>query len=223
MNKPLLPGFFLIFTLGCTVQTEPQCCQDDRCPIPSVRHVSHPKPVPPYTPDHSPVPGPIKLPSFLKFADETPDCDLPMEMREKNYSGGSCYVASTIMVLRQQGLEDMADWFRETYRGGQSTGGMVRKLEKAGCRFAYTDSGDPAFLDWCSRTRRWAAITYKPSHAINFCGWTKDGQQAILLDNNRVRSYEYVEREKFLSNWKRRYGGGAITVVYTPSPPRPWL
>jgi hypothetical protein len=151
-----------------------------------------------------------------------PPVDLPYELRMKNYSGGSCVHASTEMIMRWQGMEDLAAWWRETYHGGESSGGLINKCEKAGLRFAYTTEGDVGFLDWCSRTKRGATIFYKPSHSICFFGWTEDGRQAILLDNNHIKEHEYVDRETFISKWKG-FGGFALTPVYSPAPPRPWL
>lgn len=151
-----------------------------------------------------------------------PPVDLPYELRMKNYSGGSCVHASTESVMRWQGMPELADWWRATYGGGESSGGLISKCNKAGIRFAYTTEGDVGFLDWVHRTKRGATIFYKPSHSINFYGWTPDGRQAILLDNNHTQEHEYVERETFIKKWKG-FGGFALTPVYSPAPPRPWM
>lgn len=145
--------------------------------------------------------------------------DLPREMRERNWGGGSCVHASTVMVLRWQGHEELADWWRRTYSGGEHGQGLTSKCERAGLRFAYTNSGDEQFLEWVSRTRRGATIFYKPSHSICFCGY--ENGQAVLLDNNRIDVFERVEKQEFIRRWKG-YGGFALTMVYQPPPPHLW-
>ena len=146
--------------------------------------------------------------------------DLPAAMRESNWGGGSCVHASTVMVLRWQGQEELADWWRATYAGGESDSGLESKCERAGLRWAYTDRGDEAFLDWCSRTHRGATIFYFPNHSICFCGF--EGENAVLLDNNHVDDYLRIPRADFVRAWKG-YGGFALTVVYSPPPPAPWV
>jgi len=149
-----------------------------------------------------------------------PPVDLPEALREWNYAGGSCVHASMVTVLRNQGMIDLAAWWRRSYAYGETFTGFVRKSEAAGLRYAYTFMGDAAFLDWCSRTRRGAVIFYKPAHAITFAGYV-DGN-AVLIDNNHPHRPEYVERGRFLQLW-RGYGGMALTPVHSPNPPRPWI
>lgn len=148
--------------------------------------------------------------------------DLPKELREKNYAGGSCVHASTEMVLRWQGFEELADWWRQQYSGGEYAGGLIGKFNKANLQFAYTTDGEESFLEWVSRTRRGAVIFYKPMHSICFCGYDTSGN-AILLDNNHIDRYEKVPKETFLRNWKNRYRGFALTPVYSPAPPTPYV
>lgn len=151
---------------------------------------------------------------------DRPPVDVPKKFRVPNYAGGSCNHASMQQVLRWQGLHEIADWWRKTYSGGESAEGLARKAEKKGLAFAATFSGDVEFLEWASRTRRGAAIHYFPNHAVTFCGFA--GETAILLDNNRTGVYIRVPKATFIARW-RGYGGRAITVVYTPPPPRPWV
>lgn len=148
--------------------------------------------------------------------------DLPKTLRQKNYSGGSCYHASIESAMIAQGFYAEALRYRHSYAHGASTQTIARNLDREGFRFAYTAAGDESFLRWCSDTRRWAAITYFANHAINFCGFveTRDGLQAKLLDNNRTERYIYVPEREFIKRW-RGYGGGAITIVYDPIPPEP--
>ena len=151
---------------------------------------------------------------------ELPPMDLPVELRQRNYSGGSCVHASLVSVLRWQNLHTFADWWQSRYRGGESLGGLVAKAEDAGMRFAFTGSGDEQFLEWCSRTRRGAVIFYYSSHSISFCGFM--GGSAVVMDNNNVERLIHIPKAEFLQRW-RGYGGVAFTPVYTPSPPLPWI
>lgn len=148
------------------------------------------------------------------------DADLPYELRMKNWGGGSCVHASTIDALEWTGQHEMAVYWRQAYIGGESLSGLVAKAEKNNLAYAYTGSGDAAFLDWASRTRRWATIFFKPNHSINFCGWAENGD-AILLDNNATKDYERVPHDRFISAWKG-YGGVAWVPVYSPTPPTMW-
>ena len=148
-----------------------------------------------------------------------PPMDLPVELRERNYGGGSCFHAGTIAVLRHQNLHKIADYWRANFSGGASVGTIASIAEKIGLRYAYTNIGDPKFLEWVSRTRRGASITYYSNHAILFCGYI--GDTAILMDNNRVEKEIKVPKAEFIRNW-RGYGGQAFTTVYSPDPPRPW-
>jgi hypothetical protein len=153
--------------------------------------------------------------------------DLPPELRQKNWGGGSCVHASNVTLLRWQGQHELADWWRREYSGGEYADRLTKRLESAGLRYAYTREGDAAFLEWCCRTRRGAGVFYKPAHSINLVGL--DDQYAYLLDNNathypeRHGHYERVRRDVFLGNWRSRYGGFAWTLVYNPPPPIPHL
>lgn len=151
--------------------------------------------------------------------------DLPPDLRTRNWGGGSCVHASTVNLLYWQGQEEMAEWWRKTYIGGEYANRLIQRLESAGLRYAYTTKGDFEFLKWCCRTRRGAGIFYKPSHSINCVGI--DQQYVYLLDNNATQypeqrgHYERVPVQQFVSEWKNRYGGFAWTLVYNPPPPNP--
>jgi hypothetical protein len=148
--------------------------------------------------------------------------DLPHELREPNWGGGSCVHASNVMVLRWQGQYEMADWWRKNYSGGENDTRLVARLEAAGLRYAW--GRDESFLDWTSRTRRGAGIFYKPNHSICMVGI--DSQNAYLLDNNdigypeRNGHYETVPRAEFIQRW-HGYGSFGWTMVYEPPPAEP--
>lgn len=153
-------------------------------------------------------------------AAEVPTVNLPLEARQKNWGGGSCVHASTVMCLRWQGLDEMADLWRKTYSGGEGSSGLNSKLEKNGLRYAYTTSGDVAFLEWACRTRRGSGITYGGNHYQLLVHL--DNERAGILDNNAIHKINWVPREQFIRAWKG-YGGWACTVVYSPAPPMPHL
>ena len=150
---------------------------------------------------------------------ETPVVNLPHHARCRNYAGGSCVIASTVSLFRWQGRDDLADLFRRSYSGGQSASSLHAKLESRGVRYAFTTSGDAAFLEWACRTRRGAGVTFFANHFV--CLVHLDAQRAILLDNNRIGQYITLPRDEFLRRW-RGYGGWATTPVYSPAAPPAW-
>lgn len=149
--------------------------------------------------------------------------DVPPQLRQPNWNAangqGSCVNASTITLLRWLGLEEHAAWWRDNYEGGEWDTSHISHMTASGLKFAYTDTGDPAFLDWVSRNRLGAGIFYKPRHAINLVDLSQEW--AVLLDNNRPGEYEYVPREEFLTNWRNEYQGFAWTFIWSPPPPLP--
>jgi hypothetical protein len=154
-----------------------------------------------------------------RYAKEIPTVDLPRELRERNWGGGSCVHASTVHLLRWQGHHELADWWRANYSGGEYAERLNRRMNAAGLKYAFTVDGDTAFLEWALRTRRGAGITYWPSHAVNLVHL--DNEWAGLLDNNRIDQIIWIPRAEFLRRW-RGYGGWAWSLVYNPPPPKPW-
>ena len=153
-----------------------------------------------------------------------PPVDLPESLRQGNYGGGSCMHAAMISVLRWQGRDELAEQWRRSYAGGAGVWDLARLAEQHDLDYAWTTNGDPEFLEWCSRTRRGAAIHFKPAHAVAFFGYqVRNGREvAVLCDNNRPRELEYIEKQNFIRAW-RGYGGCALTILGTPGNPRPWL
>lgn len=175
--------------------------------------------------DGRPAPAPKPCPDGrCPYATLAP-VDLPQAWRTPNYAGGSCLHAATIDLLRWQGQHQMADYWRRNYSGAASVPGTIAPTaDRLGLRFAYTTEGDEAFLEWCSDTKRGAAIHWqlnRPSdHAVTFLGYV--GDTANLLDNNRVSTPVAMPKADFLRIWKAS-GGYALTFVYSPQPPRPWI
>ena len=160
------------------------------------------------------------LASLPENAVAAPVVDVPAELRTSNWGGGSCVHASTVHLLHWQGQHELAAWWRQTYSGGEYATRLHERLDSARLRYAYTTSGDAAFLEWALRTRRGAGITYFPSHAVNLVHL--DSERAGLLDNNRVEQIVWLPRDEFLRNWKA-YGGWAWTLVYDAPPPVPFI
>lgn len=191
----------LTLVCGCEVPVEPDDCPDGCCP----------------RADHGPGahatyrPGPIQR--------------LETALQTRNYAGGSCAHASMINSLIAQGKENLAKRWRSQYSGGAGVTTIRTAGDQLGVRYAFTTAGDPAFLDWCSRTRRPACIFYFTAHAITFLGFERG--DAVLIDNNRPGQEIRVPRPVFLAKWNgygRSYGhrgGVAFAAVYTPAPPLP--
>lgn len=161
---------------------------------------------------------------FVNHAqDEIPWMNLPRELREWNWGGGSCVHASTVMELRWQGQFELANLWRRKYSGGESSSGLRGKLDREGVPYSFTGRGDDSFLQYCSDRRLGAVIFYYPSHSICFCGFsTRDGQSfALLLDNNRIDQFIEVPRDTFVDHW-RGYGGFALATLFEPPPRLPY-
>jgi len=176
----------------------------------------------------SPCVGPCKFSEVVAAYDGVA-MNLPPEMRTQNWGGGSCVHASTVSLLRWQGQDQMADWWRNEYSGGEGSDRLVQRMDAAGVKYAHTGGlsvdGKRAFLKECCDKRLGAGIFYKPNHAINLVGM--DDQYAYLLDNNattyaeRNGHYERVELNEFFRRWEG-YGSFGWTLAYVPPPPVPY-
>lgn len=201
----------LAICCGCELQiSEEPGCPDGQCPNGACPLLDDQ----PYAPIYNPLDCdncPYEVKSLA---------DIPQPWREHNWGGGSCMYASLVPILRWQGRFEDAEKIRRSYSGGQSVDGLAVICNRMGLKFAYTNTGDAGFLEWCSSTRRGAAIHYFPNHAVTFCGF--EDAQAVLIDNNRPKDYIRIPKATFISRW-RGYGGRALTVVYTVPPPLPWL
>lgn len=173
---------------------------------------------------------------------EVPIANIPKSMRTKNWTSqtrakfgqGSCVHASTYHVMKWQGEEEMAEKWKKKYSGGETSVSITRYLKAEGIPYVstlneqtYECSGDPAFLQWVSDTRRAAVIWWKPSHACNFVGFVEINgiMHAAVLDNNYPNQIEYYEARKFIKDWREKYGGFAFTITSPNSPPTaplPW-
>jgi len=188
----LLPTLMLIAFAGCTAPAKP---------------VAEPRILPPMA------------------APEVPVANLPVSLRPYNWvdarGSGSCVNASTVFNLHWSNQPYLADWWRRSHAGGETSTTIRQHHDARQQRYFYTLRADPALLDWCTATRRSALIWFYPSHCINFCGFHKDEsgrEMAYLLDNNRPKNWIKVERSKFIREWAG-YGGFALALAAPPVPP----
>lgn len=63
-----------------------------------------------------------------------------LELRTRNWGGGSCVHASNVNLLKHLGQFEMADWWRKTYIGGEYDSRLISRPENAGLRYAFTHS-----------------------------------------------------------------------------------
>jgi len=153
--------------------------------------------------------------------------DIPEEMRKRNWrgqTGGSCVHASLISLLRYQGLDDMATWWRQNFDGGEYFDRLETRLDAANLRYAAASGPEgEKMLEWAMKNRLGAIIGYTDdeafqAHALLIVDLTPT--QAVLLDNNHIEQYKFVNKEEFFRIW-RKSGSYMLTLVYSPSPPLP--
>jgi len=162
---------------------------------------------------------------------EVPVVNVPAKLRQENWLGnggpydGSCCHAALISLLRWQGQFSLADrWFRN-HSGGEVTWTMREQLDSEGVRYAWCESGNEKFLEWAVATRRGACIRYRARpdsqgfHMVNVVHLTD--KLVGILDNNDVRKFKWIDRDRFMQNWKTSEGGWAFTPVYSPAAPLP--
>lgn len=175
--------------------------------------------------------GPAPRPKLVSVAPppvEIPVANLPPELRQTNWSHprngqGSCVHASSMSHFRWQGKFQLADGWGRRYAGGETAYSILTKWVDNRIPFAFTDEGDPAFLDWATATRRGSIIWYYPSHCVTFVGFGQmNGREyAFIVDNNRTNQFLAIEKLAFIRAW-RGYGGFSATALFTPTGPLPW-
>jgi hypothetical protein len=163
------------------------------------------------------------LASASPAAAQYPVVDIPAALRQENWpgeeGGGSCVHASMMSILRWQGQYAMAEWWGKTYDSGEYASRMALRMAQAGIPFCETTSGDPAFLDWCHKTRRGACIVVSGGrHMVNILHC--DANYVCILDNNYPSKYTWYNRTAFIKYWQNS-GGWAFTPYYSPAPPTP--
>lgn len=154
--------------------------------------------------------------------------DLAPSLRQvNNWGNGSCVFATSISLLRWPGdpkLNHIADEWRRKYSGGEATAEEphTRKMDASGLRYVVTTDGDARLIEWAVATRRGCGVAYPRRHCVAVVGRVRHNGQdcVVLLDNNHVRTFDYVPWQEFISHWKS-LGGRAFAFVYVPPPPTP--
>lgn len=165
---------------------------------------------------------------------ETPICNLPIELRQKNWEGplrqGSCVYASLVNHVQWLNMPEFAKLIRSTRGDGEYASRLMGWLDsvswvdefgqrQTGVPYRFTEKANPAFLDWCSDERIGCILWWKPSHCCTFEGWVRDrngNEYACILDNNYTQRYEYTPREQFIRLWAG-YGGFGLAVLNDPA------
>lgn len=153
--------------------------------------------------------------------------DVPPEHRQHNWSAmGSCAHASVCTALRYHNNNELADWWRQTYRDSETIFGTIKKLTAAGVPFAYTATGDIQFLEWATRNRLCVILYHVPNgHCVNLVAMTET--EAIILDNNNPETYSIISRYELEHQWLETLpsyaqgSGWALAILMTPPPPWP--
>ena len=129
------------------------------------------------------------------------------------HQSGSCLHAAVEDLLRWDGLDQKADYWRSHFGGAANLVTVVRIADGLGLRHSETSGGDEEFLDYCTANQLGAAIYWEVDepgdHAIVFCGF--DGPDAVLLGTNRPVTSR-MPRTEFLARW-RNCGGCAFTIL----------
>jgi len=159
---------------------------------------------------------------LLRYFVERPTINIPMAARQKNWvdwaNSGSCVHASMVMILRWQGQNDLAAFWRAKYAGGEWNHTFEEKLRENKIPFASTfRKNDVAFLEWAIRTRRGAIVTVMDGkHMV--CLVELTDTQAGILDNNAPETIKWVPRDQFLATWFTS-NSWSCTPMFTPPPP----
>jgi len=157
---------------------------------------------------------------YPTFATEWPAINIPPDMREANYAGGSCVHASLVTLLRWQNRSEAARAWRSEFYGGEWATSIARKMDSRGIRYAYTIDGDVRFLEWACRTRRGCGVTVNGgAHMVTLVHL--DSEWATLLDNNDISKFTWLPRKEFIREWQASFGW-AVTPVYSPHAPYPY-
>lgn len=154
--------------------------------------------------------------------------DIPQEWRKSNWGGGSCVHATTISLLRWQGLFEIAAEYNSRYSGGEATAQSphTAKMDAMGLKYVVTNGNDSdfdEFTDWALSTRRGFGVTYPRGHCVACIGRvTLDGcDYAVILDNNHTSKLDYHPYSQWIQTCK---GLGGHAFAFTSGkipPPRP--
>lgn len=154
--------------------------------------------------------------------------EIPVAWRQKNWSdgGGSCVHATTITLLKWQGMYQAAAEWRARYGGGEATAQKPHtdKFDDLGLKHVETNDGDEDFIRWALLTRRGVGVSAYSGHCLTWIGLeVKDGQESILeLDNNDTNHPKWRTWNDAVGKWKSEGHGHGFTFTngHIP-PPRP--
>lgn len=123
---------------------------------------------------------------------------------------GSCVHASLVMLFRYQGQFEWADYWRQTYKGGENHDTLIEKLEENGIPYATTyGEGNVEFLEWAIRTKRGCMVVTGRPNKKGRIRWGNhmivlvhlDSAEAAIIDPNRPDVITWMDRNKFISEW----------------------
>ncbi len=160
------------------------------------------------------------------YLGQYPQVDVPVRLRQENWLGpdreGSCTFASMVTILRGQGRFKEAAWVRRHGGDGCWPERMGKVLDKGHIRYAYTSGkGDVKWLEWACKTHRGCGVTVqRGEHMIALIHLDK--KWAGLIDNNQTGHIIWVRRKTFIAEWMNSESW-AVTPVYTPQPPAPFV
>ena len=136
----------------------------------------------------------------------------------RRHQHGSCLHAAVQDLLRWQGLEKQADYWRSHFGGPAMLPDIVAIADQLRLHHIETDAGDESFLEYVTTHRLGAAIYWQVDephdHAIVFCGFA--GSESVLLGVNRPVTSRMPKTE-FLRRW-HRCGGVAFTILPWSNP-----
>jgi hypothetical protein len=129
---------------------------------------------------------------------EIPVCNLPAELRHRNYAGGSCVHASTENHFEWNGEHDLAAKWRAKYSGGESYNGLATKLRYNNIPFYATAGGggqDVAaagmskddLLAWCNRNpSKWYGTLAGDVDVLDRCTADRRGGVIFYFTNHSI-------------------------------------
>lgn len=150
---------------------------------------------------------------------QCPPADPPLSLRYKNW-GPSCGYASTASSLANAMRLGDAQYVRQHHYGPSTiNGSQTSAMDRLGVKYVLETNGDPAHLEWASRTRRMPVVKCHSGHITNFAGFC--GDKAYVLNNNLTSKYEVWDKQRFIRTWQS-FGGVALTPIDRPLPPSKW-
>lgn len=154
--------------------------------------------------------------------------EIPLAYRQNNWSdgGGSCVHATTITLLKWQGMYEAAAEWKRRYGGGEATAQKPHtdKFDELGLHYVVTNDGDEDFIRWALLTRRGVGVSAYSGHCLTWIGEEiHEGVECLLeLDNNDTNHPKWRRWDEAIGQWKQEGHGHGFTFTngHIP-PPRP--